>query len=1129
MTCAACGHENRAGAKFCEECAAPLKRVCSGCGSELRATAKFCDECGGRVAGASTGAVAAPVATVAPPHAPRACTPRHLADRILQSRAALEGERKQVTVLFADVKGSMDLAEHLDPEEWSRIMQRFFTILADGVERFEGFVDKFTGDGIMALFGAPITHEDHAQRACYAALHLREQLRAQADQLRLDSGLSLSVRIGINSGEVVVGRIRDDLGMDYTAQGYVVGLASRMEQICEPGCVYLTEHTARFVDGYFEMRDLGETRVKGVSRPVHVHELLGAGALRSRLDRSRARGFSRFVGRADELAALEAALARSLDGQGGVVGVVAQAGVGKSRLCLEFVERCRARGIAVYEAHCPSHGKLVPLLPVLEMLRDFFGITHKDGDQLAREKIAGRMLLLDRELDPFLPLAFDFLGVPDPQRPAPALDPAVRQRQLFSFVRRLIQARSAREPAVLLVDDAHWIDEASDAFFAEVADVVPGTRTTLLLNFRPEYSAEWMNRASYQQLPLHPLGSAAIDALLADLLGADPSLARLPALMRERTGGNPFFLEEIVHSMVESGSLAGQPGAYRLVAPLDRLDIPPTVHGILAARIDRLPEREKSLLQTAAAIGLRFSEPLLRRVCELATNDFDGAIAALRRAELIHEESLYPEIEYAFRHPLTHEVAERSQLAAQRRRVHVAVARALEELCADKGDEQAALLAHHWDLGDAVEPAARWHRRAAEWITGSNAPEARRHWQRVRELADRIGDAALAAELGQQSRLMILEYGWRLGMSEAEANELLQEGEAWARRHDDSRGLAALYNAFAIPAAFVFGDPGRARELSAAGLRLAEEAGDGPLACALELRLYLSAAAFGRVPDEAAAMEAVLRRSAEEMERASPLVGYDVPALVTAHRGWPAFHTGRLDVAHEHAHRGVEVARARGALEVTGWVVGLMSEIWSARGDGARALVAARESLDIAERIDSAQAQGMALHSFGRSLALAGDATAAVSALERAQPLLARTILFLEPEALSDLALAHCSLGALTEAEATAERALQRAVHCSALRGEVLALHALAAVRLARGGDAAVLAEAQRLLDRADSRAAEIGYRLILPHLHERRADLARQRGDSAAAGAALGEAYRLYTEMGAPAQVERLSTTERG
>ena len=549
----------------------------------------------------------------------------------------------------------------------------------------------------MALFGAPIAHEDHAQRACYAALHLQQELRRYTEELKRTHSLSFAVRMGINSGEVVVGTIGDDLRMDYTAQGHTVGLAQRMEQLAGADRVYLTDHTARLVAGYFRLRDLGEFAVKGMSAPLRVHELEAVGALRTRLEAARARGFSKFVGREREMTTLENTLAAAIGGHGQVVGVVAEPGVGKSRLCLEFVQRCRARGLAVYEAHCPSHGKLVPLLPVLEMVRDYFGITHKDGDQLAREKIAGRMLLLDRDLEPFLPLAFDFLGVPDPQRPAPAMDPAIRQRQLFAFTRRLVQARSAREPALLFFDDTHWIDEGSDAFVAQVADIVPGTRTMLLLNFRPEYRAEWMAGPSYQQLPLHPLGAGAIDQLLVALLGADPSLAGLPALLRQRTGGNPFFIEEIIQSLVESGSLVGQRGGYRLAAPVDRLDIPPTVHGILAARIDRLPEREKSVLQTAAAIGLKFSEPLLRRVCDLSQDDFEAAVAALRRAELVHEESLYPDVEYAFRHPLTHEVAERSQLAAQRRRVHAAVARALEELHADKPEEHAALFAHHWD------------------------------------------------------------------------------------------------------------------------------------------------------------------------------------------------------------------------------------------------------------------------------------------------------------------------------------------------------------------------------------------------------------------------------------------------
>jgi len=381
--------------------------------------------------------------TVTVPH-PRSYTPQHLAEKILNSRSALEGERKQVTVLFADVKGSMELGEKVDPEEWYRIMDRFFQILSDGVHRFEGTVDKFTGDGIMAIFGAPIAHEDHARRACYTALHLRDELRRYAEELKRTRGLSFSVRMGLNSGEVVVGTIGDDLKMVYTAHGNTVGLGQRMEQLATPDQVYLTEHSTKLVSGFFRLRDLGPFELKGVSAPVRVYELEGVGTLHTPLEVSRSRGFSRFVGRADEMAALEAALARAVEGSGQVVGVVADPGLGKSRLCFEFVERCRARGITVYEAHGISHGKLIPFLPILELFRGFFRITEQDSAEAAHEKIAGRMLLLDEALRDALPLLFDFLGVPDPERPVPQMDREERLREFFAIV----EARHAStEPA----------------------------------------------------------------------------------------------------------------------------------------------------------------------------------------------------------------------------------------------------------------------------------------------------------------------------------------------------------------------------------------------------------------------------------------------------------------------------------------------------------------------------------------------------------------------------------------------------------------------------------------------------------------------------------------------------------
>jgi class 3 adenylate cyclase len=444
MRCSKCGRENRTGRKFCAHCAAKLAILCASCGAENEAGELFCGEC--------AKALAEP-AKPRPPPDPLSYTPKHLAEKILTSRSALAGERKQVTVLFADLKGSMELAEQIDPEDWHRIMDRFFAILSEGIHRFEGTINQFTGDGIMALFGAPIAHEDHAQRACYAALHLGDGLRRYAQELKRERGLGFSVRMGLNSGEVVVGKIGDDLRMDYTAQGHTVGLAARMEDLAEPGTVFLTEATAALVSGYFRLEDLGRFTVKGVHEPLHVFGLQGVGALRTALERSRARGFSRFVGRADEMAALDAALDRAIGGNGQVVGVVADPGLGKSRLCFEFTERCRARGITVYEAHGVSHGKLIPFLPVLELFGAFFRITDEDSGQAAREKIAGRMLLLDESLGEVLSLVFDFMSVPDPERPLPPMEPEARQRQLYATVKRVVQARSRREPGVVLLED----------------------------------------------------------------------------------------------------------------------------------------------------------------------------------------------------------------------------------------------------------------------------------------------------------------------------------------------------------------------------------------------------------------------------------------------------------------------------------------------------------------------------------------------------------------------------------------------------------------------------------------------------------------------------------------------------
>ncbi len=853
MNCPTCGRPNPTDSRFCFECGGRMAGRRAQCQAEIPGGVKFCNQCGAPTA-MSTSELHE--------REPLSYTPKHLAEKILASKSALEGERKQVTVLFADVKSSMELAESVDPEEWHAILDRFFQILADGVHRFDGTVNQYTGDGIMALFGAPIAHEDHAQRACFAALQLRDALREYAEELKRTRGLAFAVRIGINSGEVVVGKIGDDLRMDYTAQGHTVGLAQRLEALADPGRAYVAAATARLVAGYFTLRDLGEFTLKGMRESVRVHELEGTGALRTRFDLSRARGLSRFVGRAAEMATLDAAVERAIQGQGSVLGVVAEPGTGKSRLCFELCERARARGIPVREAHGVPHGKQVPFLPVLALLRGLFGIGERDGDAEARQKIAGALVLLDASFERSLPIWFDFLGVPDPSRPALELPPEDRERLVLEGVRRLIRARSELGPALILLEDLHWFDGASERMLATLVEAVRETRALLLVNFRPEFHADWMQRSGYQQLPLPPLGPEAAAELLRALLGADPALAPLAARIAAHAGGNPFFVEELVQALVEDGSLVGSRGAHRLARAVDALALPATVQAVLAARIDRLAEREKQVLQGAAVIGPEFDARILARVSELAEPELLASLRALAQAELVLERSLYPEVVYGFKHPLTQEVALRSQLGARRAERHAAAARALEALTApEKLDEQAALLAHHWHEADEKLAAARWHLRAARWARRRAPPETERHVLEVRRLCDSLPASQETGALGLAARSLLVGLGAVLLTPAASVREFLREGREIADRGGDRRVFAEMLATFgAVRSVGTATDHREAISSLAEAEAIADSLGDRSLRQRVRLQLLMALREAGRLREA----EALARAGVED-------------------------------------------------------------------------------------------------------------------------------------------------------------------------------------------------------------------------------------------------------------------------
>jgi class 3 adenylate cyclase/tetratricopeptide (TPR) repeat protein len=880
----------------------------------------------------------------------RSYTPKHLATRILQSRSAIEGERKQVTVMFADVKGSLELAEQVDPEDWHRILEGFFGILTEGVHRFEGTVNQYTGDGIMALFGAPIAHEDHAQRACYAALHLRDALRDFTREFKRAHGLDFGVRIGLNSGDVVVGKIGDDLRMDYTAQGHTVGMAQRMETLASAGSVYLSRDTASLAGDYFDLDDLGEFTVKGGSEPLQVFELTGAGAARTRFDVSRDRGLASFVGRSDEIALLEAALEQALAGPGRTIGVVAQAGTGKSRLCYEFIESCRRRGLSVYEARGLSHGAQIPLLPVRELMREFFGIDERDSDRVAREKIAGRTLLLDESLADDLPIFFDLLGVPDPTRPLPEGDPDLLQRRMYAALRAIVRADSEVDPGVLLVEDLHWLDPASDAVLTQIIEANADSRSLVLVNFRPEYRAHWMQQSQYQQLPLLPLSEDALRALLIDLLGQDPSVAKLPEAIHARTAGNPFFIEEVVQSLIEDGALEGTRGSYRLVTRVDRLRMPDNVQALLAARIDRLGEREKHVLQSASVIGKDFPERILKRVVELPDDDLAAALRTLQGGEFVYEAALYPDHVYAFKHPLTQEVAERSQLARRREQRHAAVATAYQELDPEHLDERAALLAHHWEHAAEPTRAAHWHARAAGRMGSIDYRESVAHWRRVDELVQLESNAE--SEALQTRAFIELTLGsFRVGAPERDADELFARGRSFLTERGDQANLARLTSAYST----LIQNRGHMvqyLELATQSMEAARRVGDpGVLAyCGLD-QIY-ALIQHGALAEAVAVADEIVELANGDVELGAD-VGYSPLILCPAFTAGPLAHMGRFEEAQERLDAAVRLAADRAGDETLVWLGYQEVELAQTKGDHEAALRAAERCRARSERSGS--------------------------------------------------------------------------------------------------------------------------------------------------------------------------------
>jgi class 3 adenylate cyclase/tetratricopeptide (TPR) repeat protein len=1097
--CPRCRRDNPSHAKFCLECGARLISHCAGCGTDLPADARFCLECG-RPAGG-------PVAETHSP-SPDAYTPKHLAEKILTSKSSLEGERKQVTVLFADLKGSMELLADRDPEEARKLLDPVLERMMEAVHRYEGTVNQVMGDGIMALFGAPLAHEDHAVRACYAALRMQDVVRRYSEELRRAQGVEVQIRVGVNSGEVVVRSIGSDLRMDYTAVGQTTHLAARMEQLAAPGSIRLTADTLQLAEGFVQVTPLGPVPIKGLGEPVEVFELVGAGAARTRLEAAARRGLTRFVGRNAELEQLRDALDRASLGRGQVVAVVGEPGVGKSRLFWELIHSHRVHGWLIVQSASVSYGKATAYLPVIELLRGYFAIESRDDPRKIREKVTGKVLTLAPALGPGVPAFLALLDVPVDETSWQALDPLQRRQQTLDAVKRLLLRESEVQPLVVVFEDLHWIDGETQTLLDGLVESLPAARLLLLVNYRPEYRHAWGGKTYYRQLRIDPLPPESADELLEALLGTDVALGPLKHLLVERTEANPLFLEESVRALVETGALAGERGAYRLTGPVAHLTIPATVQAILAARIDRLAPESKRLLQAAAVIGKDVPMPLLLAVADAPEPEVRAELTHLQAAEFLYETRLFPDLEYTFKHALTHEVAYGGLLHERQRALHARITEAIERLATERAAEQAERLAHHALRGELWEKAVAYLRQAGLRAMARAAyREAIAHLEQalgtLRHLPETRETTELTIDIHIDLRNALLPLGDRARMGEH-----LHEAEGLARALGDQHRLARIAT-FMVVQCLVSGDYDEAVRFGQEALTIARTLGDRSSEVVATSFLGMTHAARGEFSDAATLLE---RNVALEDDLRYERFG--APAIQSALSGAlladVLSQLGRFDEAIGHAEAAVQIAEAAEHPYTLYWGLFELGRAHLRRGDLPRATRVLERGLDLC-RTWQFVATPLFASTLGAAYALAGRADEALPLVAGAVEEFRRRQIHQRPALILLYAgMSYLSAGRIDEAAGHAREALALTRRLGARASEA---HALClAGDVASTGDAE---DAPGYYRAALALAGELGMRPLVAHCHLGLGKLHRRTGKREQAEEHLRTAMTMYREMG--------------
>jgi class 3 adenylate cyclase/tetratricopeptide (TPR) repeat protein len=1107
MRCPNCQHDNPPENRFCEQCGDRLEACCPQCGHAVRPGVRFCGVCGHRLIGSDAtapGATSAPVGPSTPTISPGAYTPRHLAEKILTSRSALEGERKQVTVLFADIADSSGLAQQLDPEAMHQLMNEVLQLMADAVHRYEGTVNQYLGDGMMALFGAPLALEDHAFRAVQAALAIQETIGGYSTQLQRARGVGVRLRLGLNTGLVVVGRIGDDLRMDYTAVGNTTHLTARVQAMAESGTILLTEATHRLVAGYIRSEALGPVEVKGQREPVVVYKVTGRRRWRSRLEISAERGLADLVGRQRELALLHDYLAHVEAGRGHVVGIVGEAGAGKSRLLYEFQTFLTPGRVTWLTGHCLAHMQATPYLPILEILRTNFQIEEGDNPLQIREKLRQGVHRLDPSLAGILPFLEALFALPVSDDALRHLTPQDKRRETFNAIRVLAMAGSQLRPHVLVIEDLHWIDQTSEECLAVLADSLAGMPVLLLTTHRPGYAVRWADKPYYTQIALDLLTDAETEAMVATLLGSHDLPPDLMRLIEEKAGGNPLFIEEVIQNLLERGLLVRRNGGLYWTGEAP-VEFPASIQDIVRARIDRLEEPIKRMAQTAAVIGREFAFRLLTRISEMAT-DVQHSLDTLKQVELIHEKRFFPELEYVFKHAVIQDVAYQSLLVQRRRELHGVLAQAIEELYFDRVEEQTAILAYHYarsaHQGKAVTYALLAGDQAARLYANT---EATTYYKEALTVARALVVSPEALRWQIDASLKLAEVG--VSRQDIERDRMnLERARALAEELNDEFRLArVLYWLGRIH--YVLGDPSTATEYARRSLEIADRLGNDVLAAPpvnLMGRLYWQRSDL--VP-----ASQMMERSVEQMRR---LGNTTEEATAAGFVGALFGHMGEFKRALAYADHGLRLAQEMRNPFAEAAAYHYRAQIHIQHGTLAQAITDCEKARRFAERVGDLFRVYLVKFWEGQAHTMAGEPGRGRVLLEEgfalAERIGTRFYLFFGK---ANLAACLLALGEFEAVPPLCHEAIRLAAEGSDKFANALAHRTLAEALLCL--DPVDLQQAECAMLEAVRIQQEIGTKPELARSYMSYAGLLKARGEEEQAKEHLAKAIGLFQDMG--------------